>query len=91
MKHELHNLSMGAHSMTEYLSKIKGKVDLIAASWLLIPAEDVTYYTLNGLPASYNDFKTSIRTNLQPISLDDLYSLLCSEEVLLSHENSKQD
>lgn len=64
--------------MTEYLSEIKGKVDLIAASGSSIPIKDVIYYTLNGLPASYNAFKTLIRTNLHPISLDDLYSLLCS-------------
>ncbi|KAL0920382.1 hypothetical protein M5K25_009513 [Dendrobium thyrsiflorum] len=49
--------------------------------WLPLDAEDVNLYTLNGLPPSYNAFKIVIHTNLQPLSLDNLYSLLCSEEV----------
>lgn len=34
----------------------------------------------------YQAFKTAIRTNLQPLSLDDFYTLLCSEELNLAHE-----
>ncbi|KAI0511993.1 hypothetical protein KFK09_012627 [Dendrobium nobile] len=46
-------------------------------------------YTLNGLPASYQGFKTAIRTNLQPLNLDDFYSLLCSEETNLENEAAR--
>lgn len=71
--------------MTQYLSDIKGKVDLIATSSSPIPVEDIVYYTLNGLSPIYNGFKTAICANLQPVGLDDLYSLLCGEETLLSN------
>lgn len=77
--------------MSEYLLEIKGKVVLIVAFRLPILVEDVIYYILNGLPASHNNFKSVIQRNLQSISLDDLYSFLCSEEVLISREASKKD
>lgn len=80
---------MGSRLMTDYLSEIKAKVDLNIASRLPIPVEYVIYYTLNELPATFNSFKTSIQTNLQAISLDNLYSLICSEAELISQEIAK--
>ncbi|PKU84201.1 Retrovirus-related Pol polyprotein from transposon TNT 1-94 [Dendrobium catenatum] len=71
-------------SMVQYLSEIKQRVDAISAAGSTIEPEDIILYTLNGLPYSYNAFKTSIRTKLHPISLDDLYALLCSEETNLA-------
>lgn len=49
-------------------------------------SEDIILYTLNGLPPIYQAFKTAIRTNLQPLSLDDFYALLCSEELNLQQD-----
>ncbi|KAI0531254.1 hypothetical protein KFK09_000807 [Dendrobium nobile] len=86
LKNDLHHLSKGDKTMTNYLLEIKSKVDLIAAAGCQIDPEDVILYTLNGLPATYQAFKTAIRTNLQPLSLDDLYSLLCMEEQNLIQE-----
>ncbi|PKU60455.1 Retrovirus-related Pol polyprotein from transposon TNT 1-94 [Dendrobium catenatum] len=68
-------------SMTDYLASIKSIVDNIRAAGGTIDNEDVLHYIINGLPPSYQSFKTTIRSSLQPISLDDLYSLLRSEEV----------
>lgn len=90
LKNELHSLTMGNRTMAQYLSDIKSKVDLIAAAGFPIDSEDIIYYTLNGLSSSYQNFKVAVRTNLQPISLDDLYSLLCSEETLLQAEAAKE-
>ncbi|PKU70484.1 Retrovirus-related Pol polyprotein from transposon TNT 1-94 [Dendrobium catenatum] len=89
LKNDLHHLSKGDKSMTQYLLEIKSKVDAIQEMGHTIDPEDVILYTLNGLPSSYQSFKTAIRTNLQPLSLDDLYSLLCSEEQLLLQEATK--
>lgn len=50
IKNELHTLSMGNKSMTQYLSDVKAKVDLVATSGSVISNEHVIYYTLNGLP-----------------------------------------
>lgn len=74
--------------MVEYLSDIKIKINLIAASSSPISVEDTIFYTLNGLPSSYQSFKTIIRTSLQLITLDDFYSLLCSEETSQATEQN---
>ncbi|PKU70250.1 Retrovirus-related Pol polyprotein from transposon TNT 1-94 [Dendrobium catenatum] len=89
LKNELHNLTKGDQTMSQYLLTIKSKVDAISAAGSALDPEDVILYTLNGLPTTYQAFKTAIRTNLQPITLDDLYTLLCSEEVNLAQEASK--
>lgn len=68
--------------MNQYLFEIKTKVDLIAIAGFPISVKDIIFYMVNNLPPSYQSFKTSIRTNLQPLSLDDFYSLLCSEETI---------
>ncbi|KAI0510566.1 hypothetical protein KFK09_011171 [Dendrobium nobile] len=89
LKNELHFLSMKEHSMTQYLLEVKTKVDALAAAGAPVEVEDIIHYTLNGLPNNYQAFKTAIRTNLRSVSLDELYTLLCSEELNLAHETSK--
>ncbi|KAI0496279.1 hypothetical protein KFK09_022593 [Dendrobium nobile] len=81
LKNELHSLSMLNKTMTDYLASSKSIVDNIRAAGGTLDNEDILHYILNGLPPSYQSFKTTIRSSLQPISLDDLYSLLRSEEV----------
>ncbi|PKU67864.1 Retrovirus-related Pol polyprotein from transposon TNT 1-94 [Dendrobium catenatum] len=74
--------------MLQYLSDIKHRVDAIHAAGSNIEDEDIVLYTLNGLPASYNAFKIAIRTKKLTIHLDELYSLLCSEEVNIAADQS---
>ncbi|PKU64546.1 Retrovirus-related Pol polyprotein from transposon TNT 1-94 [Dendrobium catenatum] len=81
---------MKDRSMQQYLTQIKHIVDNIAAAGSKIDNEDIILYTLNGLPTIYNSFKTAIRTSLTPISLEDFYSLLCSEEINLQHDHSQE-
>lgn len=88
IKNELHNLTMGNMSMAQYLLEIKMRVDLLVAAGCPIEIEDIIYYTLNRLSPSYQGFKVEICTNLQLVSLDDLYSLLCCEETLLQDEEN---
>ncbi|KAL0904327.1 hypothetical protein M5K25_026419 [Dendrobium thyrsiflorum] len=90
LKNELHNITMKDLTMQQYLNNIKTLVDNIAAAGLKIDAEDILLYTLNGLPPSYKAFKTSIRTKVSPISLENLYSLLLSEEINLAAEQSRE-
>ncbi|KAL0912667.1 hypothetical protein M5K25_018656 [Dendrobium thyrsiflorum] len=80
LKNELYQLQLGDKTMFQYLSDIKSKIDAIAAAGSSIDAEDIILYTLNGLPSTYQSFKIVIRTYLQPITLDDFYALLCSEQ-----------
>ncbi|XP_020691954.1 uncharacterized protein LOC110106395 [Dendrobium catenatum] len=75
--------------MSQYLQEIKTLVDNIAAAGSTVDTEDIILYILNGLPAAYQAFKTSIRTMIQPISLDNLYSLLLSEEINVAMESAR--
>ncbi|KAI0488976.1 hypothetical protein KFK09_028817 [Dendrobium nobile] len=81
LKNSLHNIALKNQPVTQYLTKIKVLVDQISASVSSVDNEDVILYILNGLPQSYQSFKTAIRTMLNPISLDQLYPLLLSEEI----------
>ncbi|KAI0527464.1 hypothetical protein KFK09_003065 [Dendrobium nobile] len=81
LKNELQSLSMQNKTMTDYLASIKTTVYNIRAAGGTVDNEDVFHYILNGLPPSYQSFKTTTRSSLHPISLDDLYSLLRCEEV----------
>lgn len=82
IKRERHNLSMNNKIVNQHLSNIKSKVDLIAIVESTITTDDIIYHTLSGLLPSHQSFKTAIHTNLQPLTLDYLYSLLCSEEII---------
>ncbi|PKU86073.1 Retrovirus-related Pol polyprotein from transposon TNT 1-94 [Dendrobium catenatum] len=86
LKNELHQIRMADRTMQQYLDQIKKLEDNIAAAGSTVDTEDIILYILNGLPTGYNSFKTTIRASLQPISLDDLYSLLSREEINLQHQ-----
>ncbi|PKU86287.1 Retrovirus-related Pol polyprotein from transposon TNT 1-94 [Dendrobium catenatum] len=77
-------------TMQQYLNHVKVIVDNIAAAGSNVDTEDVILHILNGLPASYNPFKAAIRTSPLPMTLDNLYSLLCSEEIIVNQEISKE-
>ncbi|KAI0511174.1 hypothetical protein KFK09_011799 [Dendrobium nobile] len=86
LKNELHHIQMNNQTMQQYLAQVKNMVDNIAASGTKIDPEDITLYILNGLPATYNSFKTYIRSSSLPADLDALYSLLCSEEIHINQD-----
>lgn len=73
---------MRSKMMTQYFSNIKSKVNLIIVVRSTIAPEGIIFYTLNGLPTSNQGFKIDIHTSLQPISLNDSYSLLCNKEIM---------
>ncbi|PKU73085.1 hypothetical protein MA16_Dca016152 [Dendrobium catenatum] len=81
---------MKQQNMSEYLNEVKTLVDKIAATRANINKEDIILYSLNGLPPAYQSFKSTIRTMVQPISLDDLYAFLIIEEINLNAEAARQ-
>ncbi|KAI0503664.1 hypothetical protein KFK09_014599 [Dendrobium nobile] len=89
LKNALHNVSLKNQSMTEYLSEIKALVDQIASAGSSLDAEDVIHYILNGLPQPYQSFKSAIRTTPLPLTLDQIYPLLLSEEINLASDAAK--
>ncbi|PKU66914.1 Retrovirus-related Pol polyprotein from transposon TNT 1-94 [Dendrobium catenatum] len=95
LKNTLHNFSLKNLTMHQYLAENKAIVDQIAVAGSVVDTEDIILYILNGLPNLYQPFKTAIQTMLHPISLDQLYPLLLSEEINLasdaSHNNTAPD
>lgn len=81
---------MKQHTMSKYLNEVKTLVDKIAAAGTTIYKEDIILYTLNDLPPTYNSLKSTIRTMIQPISVDDEYAFLISEEINLNTEATRQ-
>ncbi|KAI0497520.1 hypothetical protein KFK09_020751 [Dendrobium nobile] len=75
--------------MIQYLKEVKSIVDQIAAVGSTVDNEDIILYILNGLPMSYQSFKTYIRTMQTPLNLDQLYPLLISEEIHLAADNAR--
>ncbi|PKU64785.1 Retrovirus-related Pol polyprotein from transposon TNT 1-94 [Dendrobium catenatum] len=95
LRNSLHNVSLKNNSMTVYLSEIKAIVDQIAAAGSSVDPEDIIHHILNGLPPMYQSFKSSIRTSALPLTLDQIYPLLLSEEINLAADavrfSSNQD
>ncbi|XP_020682917.1 uncharacterized protein LOC110099927 [Dendrobium catenatum] len=61
----------------------------ISAAGSSVDAEEIIHHILNGLPHSYQSFKTAIRTMLTPLSLDQLYPLLLSKEINLASDAAR--
>ncbi|XP_020678804.1 uncharacterized protein LOC110096967 [Dendrobium catenatum] len=89
LKNELHNLSMNTLSMQAYLAEIRKLVDNIASAGAKMDTEDIILHIMNGLPASYQSFKTYIRTMQTPLTLDALYALLISEEIHVQADSQR--
>ncbi|KAI0496052.1 hypothetical protein KFK09_022359 [Dendrobium nobile] len=75
--------------MLQYFNTIKSLVDRIAAAGSQIESEDIIHHILNGLPQAYQSFKTTIRTMTQSLNLDQLYSLLISEEIHIASDAAR--
>lgn len=76
-------------TIVQCLFEIKEKCNVVAISRISLSAKDILLYTLNGLPSTYQAFKITIKTNLQSISLHNFYELLCSKELNLQVDATK--
>ncbi|GMP41149.1 hypothetical protein CsSME_00011345 [Camellia sinensis var. sinensis] len=81
LKNKMNHLTKKGLSMDAYLTEFKTIADQLALACAPVDDEDIVLLILNGLPAEYNAFKTSIRTRSDSLSLATLSSLLCSEEI----------
>ncbi|KAA0039118.1 retrotransposon protein [Cucumis melo var. makuwa] len=73
-----------SESIDQYTSRIKAFVDKLAAASISLENEGILVHTLNGLPAAFHAFRTSIRTRSGNISLEELHTLLISEETTMT-------
>ncbi|KAI0493310.1 hypothetical protein KFK09_027587 [Dendrobium nobile] len=89
LKNELYRVQMKDLPMQQYLTRIKTIVDNISASGSTIDPKDIMLHILNGLPSTFNSFKSTIRNSLLPIDIDTFYSMLCNEEIHLQQEQNQ--
>ncbi|XP_020415634.1 uncharacterized protein LOC109948113 [Prunus persica] len=82
LQSKLQSLSKGDHSMSQYLKSIKHIADSLAAAGTPLSSAALVVHTLNGLPAEYHTFATSICTRSTPIVIDELHSLLLVKNLL---------
>ncbi|KAJ8644823.1 hypothetical protein MRB53_006571 [Persea americana] len=76
--------------MQEYLHQLKVLSDQLATCGAPVSEDDLILYTLSGLPSVYRPFQTSIctRSMHDPVSLEELHTLLVCEELSLADDIS---
>ncbi|PKU66252.1 hypothetical protein MA16_Dca014102 [Dendrobium catenatum] len=84
LKNELYRVQMKDLPMQQYLTRIKSLVDNISASGSQIDPEDIMLHILNGLPPTFNSFKSTIRNSLQPIDLDTFTPCFAMKKFIFS-------
>lgn len=87
LKTRLQNLTKGDKSVDEYLKSVKEISDLLAATGSTVDDGDLLVYILNGLPAEFDSFSTSIRVRSDDVTIDELHALLINEELVLMARN----
>jgi hypothetical protein len=73
----------GTMLITDYVAKMKGFADEMAAVGKALDDEELVAHICNGLDADYNPVVTSVTARLDPISIPELYSQLLSFETRL--------
>ncbi|GFZ06416.1 hypothetical protein Acr_18g0005860 [Actinidia rufa] len=66
--------------MQAYIDKIKESVHKLAVSQTAIDDEEIVFHTLRGLSIVFNSFKTTMRTRIEPVSFDELISLMNAKD-----------
>ncbi|KAA8528663.1 hypothetical protein F0562_036018 [Nyssa sinensis] len=64
-------------ALEQRIKEIKDKLIVVS---IPVEDEDLLIHILNGLPAEYNAFKTSIRTRLEHLSIEEIHALLQVDE-----------
>jgi hypothetical protein len=73
----------GTMSITDYVAKMKGFADEMAAVGKALDDEELVAHICNGLDADYNPVVTSVTARSDPISIPELYSQLLNFETRL--------
>lgn len=81
LKNRLNTITKGANTMEDFLRQIQDIAEQLSLASSPIDEEDLVLITLNGLPDEFDAFKTTIRARTEPILMQELSSLLCSEAI----------
>ncbi|KAL6322818.1 hypothetical protein AAG906_020818 [Vitis piasezkii] len=77
--------------MMEYLLKIKSIVDNLVAIGENITKQDRILYLLAGLGAEYNSFIISVTSGHEPLSLEEIHSMLLTHENRLEQQHITEE
>ncbi|KAF3781847.1 hypothetical protein EJ110_NYTH34015 [Nymphaea thermarum] len=92
LKSALQNLKKGHESITTYFHKAKGLAHQLAMSSKPVDEEDLVMNILSGLPTDeYGTLEASLCTCVDPINLEELYSLFLSQESEISKSGNLED
>ncbi|XP_010270024.1 PREDICTED: uncharacterized protein LOC104606492 [Nelumbo nucifera] len=78
----------GSKSMADYLQQVKGYTDALEATGQGLSSNDIILYTTGGLGPDYDPLITAITTKHDPLSLEELHSLLHQFELCLNRQHS---
>ncbi|CBI25270.3 unnamed protein product, partial [Vitis vinifera] len=88
---QLQTTKKGGLSMMEYLLKIKSIVDNLLAIGENITEQDRILYLLAGLGAKYNSFVITVTSGHEPLSLEEIHSMLLTHENRLEQQHTTEE
>ncbi|XP_010259709.1 PREDICTED: uncharacterized protein LOC104599037 [Nelumbo nucifera] len=88
LKNDLHHLHKGSKTMTEYLQRIKSLTDALEAAGHGLCSDDIILHTTGGLGLDYDPLVIDITARHDPLSIEELHSLLLQHERRLDHQHS---
>ncbi|PRQ30495.1 putative RNA-directed DNA polymerase [Rosa chinensis] len=87
LKSNFYKLQKGSDSIDNYLDRVKIACDQLANVGIHMTDEDIIVSVLLGLPSDYTTMKTIIRAKHNPVSTQELRSLLLIAEAELEEAN----
>jgi hypothetical protein len=80
----------GSSTVAEYIAKMKALADDMASIGKKLDDEELSSYILAGLDSAYNGVMSSIATQVEPITIGELYAQLLAFENHLDLQNGGQ-
>uniref|UniRef100_A0A2N9GW48 Retrotransposon Copia-like N-terminal domain-containing protein n=1 Tax=Fagus sylvatica TaxID=28930 RepID=A0A2N9GW48_FAGSY len=89
--YQLATLKKGDSSVADYFHKFTHLTDALAAVDQPLPPHEALSFLLAGLGSDYDSLVTSVKTQVHPMSLEDLYGHMLSHELRLAQHQPTVD
>uniref|UniRef100_A0A2N9I0S6 Reverse transcriptase Ty1/copia-type domain-containing protein n=2 Tax=Fagus sylvatica TaxID=28930 RepID=A0A2N9I0S6_FAGSY len=89
--YQLATLKKGNSSVADYFHKFTHLTDTFAAVEQPLPHHEALSFLLAGLGSDYNSLITFVKTQVQPMTLEDLYGHMLSHELRLAQNQPTVD
>lgn len=80
LRYQLATVSKGSSTISDYFRKVNYLSDTISDTGNPLSSYEFLSYVLVGLNSDYNALVTSVTARLEPVSPEELYSLLLTHE-----------